>query len=377
MVLILACAWLGVLGCGVSRHTTGSPRDEEPRLVRTHLFVSGEGGYHTYRIPALAVTRRGSLLAFCEGRKRSRSDSGDIDVVMRRSRDGGASWEPTRLLFDAGPDTWGNPAPVVDARTGRILLLTTRNPGDRTERDVRARRAERSVWLSHSDDDGATWSAPREITRRVKSPDWRWYATGPGHAIQLSSGRLLVPCDHSVPLATGQAGRSHVILSDDGGDHWRIGGILGDGVNECMAAELPDGRVYLNMRSYRGMNRRAVAYSHDGGESFGALKHDPVLVEPVCQASVLGWPLGKGEFGLLFCNPASERRERLTLRLSYDGGATWPVLRLLHEGPAAYSDLALLPEGDVACMYENGVEHPYEKITLARFNRAWLLNGDN
>ena len=147
-------------------------------LVQTPVFVSGKDGYHTYRIPALIVTEKDTLLAFCEGRKSGSSDSGDIDILLRRSKDGGQTWNDIQLVWDDGPHTCGNPCPVVDRRTGAISLLLTHNLGHDVERDIIARTSEgtRTIWLTRSEDEGQTWSPPREITSKCKAPTWTWYA---------------------------------------------------------------------------------------------------------------------------------------------------------------------------------------------------------
>lgn len=334
-------------------------------LRQTTLFAAGEGGYHTYRIPALIATKSGALLAFCEGRKAGRSDAGNIDVLVKRSLDNGKTWEATQVVWDDADNTCGNPCPVVDANTGVIHLLLTHNRGDDVEEKITAGQAKgtRTVWIAQSSDDGATWSKPVEITRDVKKADWTWYATGPGIGIQLKSGRLLVPCDNKV-LGT-KAHQSHVIYSDDGGESWRIGGVVGPGCNECQAVELADGTVMLNMRSYRGDKRRLVALSKDGGETFGDAKPDEALIEPVCQASILRYPGERG--GILFSNPASTKRENMTVRLSRDEGKTWPYAKTLFPGQSAYSCLAVLRDGRVACLYEAGEEHYSHGLTLATF----------
>ena len=196
-----------------------------PPIEQTPIFVSGQEGYHTYRIPSLIATRKGALLAFCEGRKSSSGDSGDIDLLLRRSPDGGKTWEKTRVVWDDGPNTCGNPCPVVDARTGTIWLLLTHNLGTDTERSIvnGTSKGTRTVWVTRSDDDGATWRRPVEITGAVKRHNWTWYATGPGIGIQLQSGRMVVPCDNMVAGTTGH--QSHVILSDDGGKSWHSGAL--------------------------------------------------------------------------------------------------------------------------------------------------------
>ncbi|MFK7692149.1 exo-alpha-sialidase [Paenibacillus sp. HJGM_3] len=330
------------------------------------LFVSGENGYHTYRIPAILTTGKGTILAFCEARRNGGGDAGDIDVVLRRSFDQGETWEPVQVIADNGSDTIGNPCPVQDRETGTVWLLLCTNAEDGHERDILAGKAARGVCVMKSDDDGATWSTPLDITADVKRPDWTWYATGPCHGVQLRSGRLLIPCNHAMlDPAEERSGpyHSHVIYSDDHGASWRIGGIVGAMTNECAVAELPDGSVYINMRSYHGVNRRAFACSRDGGLSWSEMSMDEALVEPVCQGSVIEDGLG----GILFSNPASTTREKLTVQISLDGCRTWTAQQVVHPGPSAYSDLAVLGDGTVLCLYECGENRPYERIALARF----------
>jgi sialidase-1 len=344
----------------------GGPRQQE-------VFTAGEGGYHTYRIPALIVSRKGTLLAFCEGRKNSASDTGNIDLLLKRSFDNGATWAPVQTVADFGDDTIGNPAPVVERRSGDIILLLTSNPGPAAEKDIIARKpvGARTVWITRSRDDGATWSKPVEITSSVKRPDWTWYATGPGNGIQLRSGRLVIACDHN---DGGGKRYSHVIYSDDGGINWKIGGIAEEKTNESAVVETRDGGLLLNMRSYHGKNRRAVERSRDGGMTWSALTLDDTLIEPVCQASLIAAvrPGKKPDGRLLFSNPAATTRTRMTVRLSPDDGKTWTAERVLHEGPAAYSSLAILREGRVGLLYERGEKRAYEKITFAVFDLSWL-----
>lgn len=327
------------------------------------VFRSGEGGYHTYRIPALIVSPKGTLLAFCEGRRNSAGDAGDIDVLLRRSFDGGKTWAAVQTIADMGEDTVGNPTPVVERKSGAILLLLTSNPGRVTESQTGPR--DRRVWIARSTDDGATWSAPAEITAQVKHSDWTWYATGPGNGIQLRNGRLVVPCDHN--SADGMR-FSHAIYSDDRGATWKIGGIAEEKTNESAIVELKNGELVFNMRSYHGKNRRAVQRSRDGGLTWSPLVLDEALIEPVCQASMVVDSKGR----IVFSNPASTKRTRMTVRLSGDGGRTWPASQVIHEGPAAYSSLAILRGGSIGLLYELGEKGPYERIAFASFDTAWI-----
>ncbi len=337
-------------------------------LERVDLFVSGEGGYNSYRIPAILVSSKGTILVFCEGRKHSLSDTGDIDIILRRSTDGGKTWEEPRIIADAGKDVFGNPAPVLDRKTGTIYLFLTWNLAEKGERVILLESAPRTVFLMKSTDDGKTWSDPVEITQSVKEEDWTWYATGPGHGIQLKNGRLIVPCDHVVRLKLGEVFDpkkhyySHIIYSDDG-INWHIGGTVPrGGTNECQVAELSDGLLYLTMRNYDNSYRRAYSVSRDSGISWDEVKIDEMLVDPVCQASIIS----DTEKGLVaFCNPASLKRENLTLRISYDDCKSWTKSIAIYKGPSAYSDLALLDD-TILCLYENGDKMPYERISLTR-----------
>jgi len=353
------------------------PQISEPR--QTDVYVAGQDGYHTYRIPSLIVTAKGTLLAFAEARRSGAADAGDIDLVVRRSHDDGATWSAMQVVADDGANTVGNPCPVIDRKTGTIWLLTTRNLGSDREKDIIAgtSASSRTVWAMKSVDDGATWSKPEDITREVKKPDWTWYATGPGVGIQTRSGRLVIPANHV------EAGihRSHIFYSDDGGKHWTLGAVAEPGTNESQIVELADGRLMLNMRNHppKPENFRLVATSADGGQTLTPATIDRTLIEPPAQASILRFTTAKPHVQdrnrLLFANPASTKRERLTVRVSYDEGTTWPAARVIHEGPAAYSTLAVLPDFSIGLLYERGDQSPYERITFSRFTLDWLTAG--
>lgn len=332
----------------------------------TTVYTSGTEGYHTFRIPAILATP-GHLLAFAEGRVSGGGDSGDIDLVLKRSTDGGSTWSDLSVVAHQKGYTCGNPAPVWDRETGDVILLLTKNPADAHERDIlTGEDPPRTVWVTRSSDEGASWSTPEDISASTRREGWRWYATGPCHGIQLQSGRLVIPANHSTS-PDHKDWFSHVIYSDDHGKTWAIGGVHQGYTNESTVAELDDGRIYQNMRSYKKENRRRVSYSQDGGLSWTDDRTDETLVEPVCQASVLTHPLpDTNGTTLFFSNPASTKRERMTVRQSQDGGQTWATSWLLYEGPSAYSDLAPLPDGRIGCLYERGEKGPYESIVMTR-----------
>ncbi len=331
-------------------------------MDHSELFVSGTEGYHTYRIPAIVVSTSGTVLAFCEGRRHSDADDGDIDLLLRRSRDGGATWGPTELVFSDGPDTIGNPCPVVESTSGAVCLAFCRN-NDR-------------VYVTRSTDDGSTWAAPEDITETVKLPEWGLMGTGPGHGTQLASGRLLVPC-WAHPPRFAPPGRTLCIYSDDGGFTWRRGECVPgvDWGDEAQAVELPDGTVYLSIRAKPDKPFRAFAWSRDGGHSWSEVEWHEDVPEPAsCQGSVLGLAdtRCRDHLRVLICNPAGPKREELTMRVSEDGCRTWPGVKVVAPGPAAYSDLCVLPDGTICCLFERGRDHAYETITFARFDLGWV-----
>ncbi|MBN1388920.1 MAG: exo-alpha-sialidase [Bacteroidales bacterium] len=353
----------------------GNPMGEQ-------LFVSGQDGYHTYRIPSIAVTKKGTILAVCEGRKNSSGDSGDIDLVLKRSEDQGETWSNQEVIWDNGENTCGNPCMVVDNETGTVWLLSTWNNGkdheyqiiDQTSNDTRR------IFVLHSTDDGMTWSRPAEITGDVKKPDWTWYATGPGSGIQLKYGkyknRMIIPCDH-IEAGTKHY-YSHIIYSDDNGKTWHLGGRTPEHqVNECEAVELTGGRIMLNMRNYNlSVKYRQTAISDDGGLSWKKQQFDTTLIEPICQAAIerYSWPEDGRQNIILFSNPASaDKRINMTLRASFDEGITWPASKSLHQGPSAYCDLAVLHNGNIAILYEAGIENPYETIVFAEVSFISML----
>jgi sialidase-1 len=325
------------------------------------------------------ATVKGTLLAFAEGRRTSAGDSGDVDLVVKRSRDGGETWSSLQVVGDNGPNTFGNPCPVLDRRTGTIWLLTTQNLGSDHEKDIVAgtSQAGRTVWVMKSDDDGVTWSSPTDITGSVKQAGWTWYATGPGAGVQTRDNRLVIPANHAE--AGSGISRSHIIFSDDSGRTWKVGASADPGTNESQVVELADGRLMLNMRNHppKPENFRMVATSDDRGRSWSTASPDRTLIEPPAQASLLRLTTARPQDRnrLLFANPASARRERMTVRLSYDEGNSWPVSRIIHDGPAAYSSLVVLPDRSIGLLFERGDRSPYERITFARFTLEWLTEG--
>ena len=346
-----------------------------PAYVMVDVFSRGEAGYHTFRIPAVVKAGDDVLLAFAEGRKEGGGDSGDIDLVLKRSTDGGRTWGELQLVADNGAGVFGNPAPVVDRQTGDVHLIGVRQPAGCHEGDIRAgRKGSRDPYVLRSKDSGATWSEPRPLPE-AKRKGWRWYATGPCHGIQLSRGqhpgRLVIPANHS--LAGGAANSflgAHLIVSDDGGDSWQLGAVEDDQVgndtinpSECTVVELADGRILVNTRDQHGSSpaTRAIALSTDGGATLTApFAEEAALAGPVCQGALL-----RASKILLFSGPSqAEERARLALRRSDDEGETWSEERVLYEGAAAYSDLVALSEERYGCLFE---ADGYARIVFTTF----------
>ena len=343
-----------------------------------YIFKQGDDGYACFRIPAVVTAVDGSTLAFAEGRTNSCSDTGNVDLVMKRSTDNGRTWGPLQVLWDQEENTVGNPAPVLDATTGTLFLLSTWNLGADHEPAIinQTSTDTRRVYVLSSTDHGHTWSTPKEITDSVKEPNWTWYATGPGSGIQIQkgayAGRLMVACDHIE--ADTRHYYSHVIYSDDHGQTWQLGGTTPQHfVNESEVAELNDGGLLLNMRNYaEGERHRKISRSYDGGMTWSDLQSDSTLVEPICQASLQRYGVpGPEESILLFSNPASKtRRENMTVRASFDDGQSWPRSLLVHAPMAAYSDLVQLPDNFIGLLYEAGPDqqHSYAGIAFRRIS---------
>ena len=352
--------------CILSHATVADP--SEPFFRRQVLFQNGDRDYALYRIPSLVVTNRGTTLAFSEGRKHTGSDWDDIDISLRRSVDGGRSWSPLRFIADQGELTLGNPCPVVDRVTNTIWLpLSCGNaPG----------QGNRKILLMKSTDDGQTWTEPIDISQMAKKPNWPFIGTGPGHGIQLKSGRLLIPCWNDTASQFGQIQTSFCFYSDDHGTNWKVGVPLSrNASDECDVVELVDGRIYLNARSRQGKKQRAYAFSENGGHSWSEIKYDAGQPEPSCDGALVRLSdtnHSQKNRVLISCPANPNARDQLTIRMSYDECQTWPVAKLLDAKYSGYSDMAVTNDGTVLCLYET---EECSQITLASFNLEWLTDG--
>ncbi len=311
------------------------------------VFVGGTAGHAVYRIPSVVRLQDGRLLAFAEARG-SQSDNGENDLVLRTSDDGGATWAAMRTVLDEPGRSLNNPCAVQlsgGAHAGRVLLMFQSYPTGKGEGEVAAGHdgpdACRTLLL-HSDDRGATWSAPRDLSREVKRPaPVTSVATGPGVGIQLRAG------EHAgrvvMPFNEGPQGkwRVYCAYSDDGGDRWSIGEVAPDGgggrANEVQVAERTDGSLVMVARQFWGGSRRKAAESRDGGRTWSRLRAVPELVDPSCMGGLA--TVDAPDARLLVCTGPDSEKSRTdgAAWVSADGGATWPRKVPVHAGSFAYS----------------------------------------
>lgn len=348
------------------------------------VFVSGEDGHKSYRIPAIVSLPKGELLAFAEGRVNGSGDFGDINLVMKRSADGGSTWSGMQTLVNYDALQAGNPAPVLDMHDpeypdGVVYLFY--NTGNNHEWEIRERKGIREVWYIKSVDLGKTWLQPVNITAQVHRPqqpqihsgyffqeDWRSYALTPGHAMQFQygkyKGRIFVPANHSSgsPQDQFRDYNAHGFYTDDHGKTFKLSQSIDiPGSNEAIAAELSGNRLIMSIRNQRGdIKSRIIAYSSNGGSSWDTTYFDERLPDPVCQGSILTLGYYNNKAIIAASNAAdTKRRDNLTVRISYDEGVHWDKNILIDKAEndqkldwTAYSDLVVINNRTLGVLYE-------------------------
>ncbi len=340
----------------------------------TDVFVSGRNGYHTFRIPSVTATEGGTLVAAAEGRRENRGDpgSGDINLVYKRSEDGGRSWSELKVLDDPG-DGWAasNPTGVFDRSRDRLWLFYNRWMPDRGTREAQPGTRHNQAWARYSDDGGKTWSDPIDLTAVARDVDaWGAMFFGPGSGVQADSGRLVVPAARKPGDASLDKMRAYVIYSDDHGKTWERGSLVGAPTNENQVTELPDGRLLMDARQNSG-DHRYVATSGDEGETWS----DPMAgltVTPVATAIQRFDPAGEAGPWWLWTGPKGPGRKTLVLRVSDDGAKRFSEARVLSTDRAAYSDMARLGGGAVGVLWERGVDRQYQFITFTRLGKPLI-----
>ncbi|NJD11252.1 MAG: exo-alpha-sialidase [Gemmatimonadetes bacterium] len=366
----------GLIAAGCPKSPVEPAATAPPFIERVDLAVSGQGA-HTWRIPALEVLKDGTIIAAYDRRNDSSRDlPGDIDVVARFSSDQGRTWSAPRVIADhSGGIGVGDPSLLVDRRTGRIFVFYAYAPPGIGFGSAGAGNADSSRTILHtdysySDDGGLTWRS-RRITSAIKRPEWLGIFASSGTGIQLRSGRLLQ--QYAFRMADGSIWAVSA-YSDDHGETWHAGTPVGPLMDENKTVELSAGRVLLNSRT-ASTRARLVALSTDGGSSYGPPVPDGRLIDPTNNAALLRYDAAAPRDSprsrwLLFSNTASTTaRERLTVRVSCDDGATWAWARVIEPGAAAYSTMVRLSDGTFGILYERD---DYRYITFARFNAAWL-----
>jgi sialidase-1 len=352
------------------------------------VFTSGAEGYVSIRIPAVLVTKQGSVLAFAEGRAIAR-DQAENDIIAKRSADGGKSWSSLQVIHEDGANSLNNPTVVQEQSSGRIFLMYQRIPAHLKEHSAGIATGldgpdiyrNLLVW---SDDDGKTWSKPQDVTATTKRPERATtIASGPGIGIHLTrgphKGRLIIPFNEG-PYGKWQ---NYAVFSDDAGKTWRFGAdvpgaMVPDGkggersqINEVQVVELSDGSVRLSSRQFAGAKVRRTSISKDGGQTWSPVAELPELTDPSCMQGLIrhSFDDANGKGILIHTGPDSTKRDHGAVYLSMNDGATWPVKRELYPGGFAYSVPTRLGDGTVGVLFE---ADNYKRIVFARFPVEWV-----
>ncbi|MDA1055213.1 MAG: exo-alpha-sialidase [Planctomycetota bacterium] len=379
--------------CGSIETSAGAltPRDDSPgagHRIGVALRRHNDDGVHTYRIPALTTSAKGTLLCVYDMRRRMGRDlQEDIDIGLSRSTDGGRSWEPVRVIMDMGEfgglpqeqNGCSDPGIIVDHQTGEIFCFAVwmnGKPGkhqwtdDGSEPGFEIGKAAQFLMV-RSKDDGLTWSKPENLTRRLKQEAWWLLAPSPQQGINLPDGTLVMPVEGRDGRAAA-ATFATIMISRDHGTTWTVGEPAYSGGNECQAAQLGDGSIMLNMRNDHE-RFRAVFVTKDLGQSWQPHETNRnTLIEPNCNGSLLRVDYehaGEKRHVLLFANPHTQQgRTHHTIQVSFDEGRTWPKSHhlLLDEGRGAgYPSLTRVDESHVGIVYEGSQSHlVFEKLSL-------------
>lgn len=375
--------------------------------VRQHM----QDSVHTYRIPGLTTTSKGTLLASYDVRRDLRRDlQGDLDIGISRSTDGGQTWEPMRIALDMG--TWGDLPEKFNGVSDACLLADT-NSGDvyvaglwmygvinKEGKWVEGLTEESEDWnhqwknkasqpgfgvketsqfmIAKSEDDGVTWSEPVNITRMGKKEEWWLYAPGPGHGMVMENGTLVFPTQGRTKIGEPF---SNITYSTDHGKTWKSSNAAYTNTTESMVVQLDDGSLMLNMRNNRNRknksdtNGRAIAVTSDMGETWEEhATSQGALIEPTCMASLhkhVYQEGGEKKSVLLFSNPNSKfSRDHMTIKVSFDNGETWPEENwlLLDEarGRGGYSCITTVDEETIGILYESSqADMTFQKIKLS------------
>ena len=366
-----------------------SSAGERPIVV---IHQQGEASCHTFRIPAIARTTNGTLLAVYDMRYASRRDlQGHMDIGLSRSSDGGKTWETPRPIMDMGEfgglgqdqNGCSDPNILIDRKTGEVIVSALWAHGKPGTHQWRGKGSEpghditksTQFMVVRSGDDGITWSKPKNLTKKLKDPKWYLFAPAPGNGITMSDGTLVIPTQ-----GRDKQGRpfSNIMWSSDNGKTWTVSSFARNDTTECAVTELSDGSLMLNMRDNRNRrdksatNGRAVSVTNDKGRTWSKHSSDHgALPEPVCMASLIKHTQADGRRVLFFSNPNSKTsRENMTIRASLDDGKTWPGNKqvLLDKKGGAYSSLVMVDDKTLGILYESSVaDLVFQTVKLSEF----------
>ncbi|NBJ07952.1 sialidase [Alistipes sp. Z76] len=349
---------------------------EAPRRMAVGVRHAGDDGSAAFRIPGLVTTARGTLLAVYDVRYNNSKDLQEhIDIGLSRSVDGGRTWQRMRLPLcfgchdglPAAQNGAGDPAILYDPVTHRAWVVAAwcHGMGNRMAWHSSKSGMEPAVTgqlvMAYSDDDGKTWSEPINVTRQVKRPEWNFLLQGPGRGIAMKNGTIVFAAQY---IDAERMPHACILYSDDHGRSWRLHEGARSNTTEAQVAELPSGDLMLNMRDNRG-GSRAVSVTSDMGRTW--TEHPSsrkALREPVCMASLISVAADENASGrdiLLFSNPDCDNARRdITVKISFDGGATWPEGNkvLLDAGDGwGYSCLTMIDNRTVGILYESSQAH--------------------
>lgn len=383
-----------------------------PLFETTLVFPNAPKNKPNYRIPAILQTPNGDVLIFAEKRNDGIGDIGNHDIALKRSRDKGRTWSAEQIIFDDADRVCTDLTVGIDRVKGKLWLFFLRD--------------KKKYAHFTSTDSGVTWQGPVMIHEQVTKPEWdhlkgkadegadpsssgrgaQWatgwsqrYGVGPGNAVVVlrsgpHAGRIIVPARHREDIGGGKLRSfAHCFFSDDHGTSWKLGGTIDINTSECQLVELANGDVMVVSRNESAEDspdnlRHLTAISKDGGETWSPVRRAEELITPRCHGAVERFTLASqhDKNRLLFSHPASPFRQKehpygrynLTVRLSYDEGATWTAGKTIWPHPASYSDMVVLDDTTVAFVYERadkGSTHYWDELHFARFNLEWLTDG--
>jgi Neuraminidase (sialidase) len=353
----------------------------KPLWIHSTVWRQGEASATNHFVYGLAVSNQGTILAFAESRLQHQDDA-PHHLVLKRSTDGGLTWGPAQTIEQSiAGECWANPTALVERNSGRIFLFYVLNEHNSATR----------VFYRTSDDDGLSWSPRHEVTEPLTADNpygWTVFMPGPGHGVQLSNGRLILPLWARKEITLSATERDYgnrLLYSDDQGETWHAGGIVPLNRelrnNESRIVELSDGMLLWNARTF-SRNHRAMSLSRDQGMTWSPMvPYTKLPVQYACDGGFVTWANAPGyeRAPLLYSTISKQRHDpenTLQVYLSVDDGNSWPLSKTVHNGPCNYSDIAVMPDGTVVVLYGAGAlpqcRSAAVSVSCVRFNAVWF-----